>query len=66
MALWSVTLLGSTPIGGPVIGVVAQQWGSRACQVTRPAPAMSGEVVIPPEAMSDPHPTRRRHPPRPQ
>lgn len=30
MALWSVTFLGSTPIGGPVIGIVAQQWGPRA------------------------------------
>ena len=30
MALWSVTFLGSTPIGGPIIGVVAQQWGPRA------------------------------------
>ncbi|RLU89219.1 MFS transporter [Streptomyces griseocarneus] len=30
MALWSVTFLGSTPIGGPVIGVVAQHLGPRA------------------------------------
>ena len=30
MALWSVTFMGSTPIGGPIIGVVAQHWGPRA------------------------------------
>ncbi|WAL65884.1 MFS transporter [Amycolatopsis cynarae] len=30
MALWSVTFLGSTPIGGPIVGVVAQFFGPRA------------------------------------
>lgn len=30
MALWSVTFLGSTPVGGPVIGLVAQHFGPRA------------------------------------
>lgn len=30
MALWSVTFLGSTPIGGPVVGAVAQHLGPRA------------------------------------
>lgn len=30
MALWSVTFLGSTPVGGPVIGVLAQHFGPRA------------------------------------
>ncbi|MFJ3338451.1 MFS transporter [Streptomyces sp. NPDC086766] len=30
MALWSVTFLGSTPVGGPVVGAVAQQLGPRA------------------------------------
>ncbi|MEU5095419.1 MFS transporter [Streptomyces sp. NPDC020996] len=30
MALWSVTFLGSTPLGGPVVGVVAQHLGPRA------------------------------------
>ncbi|WP_416483775.1 MFS transporter [Streptomyces sp. CL12] len=30
MALWSVTFLGSTPVGGPVVGVVAQHLGPRA------------------------------------
>ncbi|MFC5720758.1 MFS transporter [Streptomyces gamaensis] len=30
MALWSVTFLGSTPVGGPVVGAVAQHLGPRA------------------------------------
>ncbi|WP_329560503.1 hypothetical protein [Kitasatospora sp. NBC_01266] len=30
MALWSVTFLGSTPIGGPIGGVVAHSFGPRA------------------------------------
>lgn len=30
MALWSVTFLGSTPIGGPVVGAVAENLGPRA------------------------------------
>ncbi|MEW1636833.1 MFS transporter [Streptomyces sp. NPDC093801] len=30
MALWSVTFLGSTPVGGPVVGVVSQHLGPRA------------------------------------
>jgi MFS family permease len=30
MALWSVAFLGSTPIGGPIAGVVAEHAGGRA------------------------------------
>ncbi|HEY7256815.1 MAG TPA: MFS transporter [Solirubrobacterales bacterium] len=30
MALWSVTFLGSTPIGGPIVGVIAEYVGPRA------------------------------------
>jgi MFS family permease len=30
MALWSVTFLGRTPIGGPIVGVVYQHLGPRA------------------------------------
>jgi MFS family permease len=29
MALWSVTFTGSTPIGGPIVGVVADGFGPR-------------------------------------
>jgi MFS family permease len=29
MALWSVAFLGSTPLGGPVVGLVAQHAGPR-------------------------------------
>ena len=30
LALQSVVLIGSTPIGGPILGVVCQAWGARA------------------------------------
>lgn len=30
MALWAVAFLGSTPIGGPIAGVVSQEFGGRA------------------------------------
>lgn len=30
MALWAVAFLGSTPIGGPIAGVVSEQFGGRA------------------------------------
>jgi MFS family permease len=29
MALWAVAFLGTTPIGGPIIGFIAQSWGAR-------------------------------------
>ena len=29
MALWAVAFLGTTPIGGPIIGFIAQLWGAR-------------------------------------
>jgi hypothetical protein len=29
MALWAVAFLGSTPIGGPIAGVVSEQFGGR-------------------------------------
>jgi MFS family permease len=29
MALWSVTFTGSTPVGGPVVGVIADDLGPR-------------------------------------
>jgi MFS family permease len=29
MAVWSVTILGSTPIGGPLVGWISQQFGPR-------------------------------------
>jgi MFS family permease len=29
MALWSVAFLGSTPIGGPIIGAISEDWGGR-------------------------------------
>jgi hypothetical protein len=45
MALWSVTFTGSTPVGGPIIGVVSDDLGPRyglglgALALTRMPPA---------------------------
>ena len=30
MSLWAIAFLGSTPIGGPVAGLITEQWGGRA------------------------------------
>jgi MFS family permease len=30
MAVYALVFLGSTPIGGPLIGWISQQWGARA------------------------------------
>jgi hypothetical protein len=30
MALWTVTFLGSTPVGGPIVGAVVEHAGPRA------------------------------------
>jgi hypothetical protein len=30
MALYALLFLGSTPVGGPVLGWIAEQWGPRA------------------------------------
>jgi MFS family permease len=30
MALYALVFLGSTPIGGPIIGWISQEWGARA------------------------------------
>ena len=29
MGLWAVAFLGTTPIGGPIVGFIAQSWGAR-------------------------------------
>ena len=29
MSLWTMAMLGSTPIGGPIIGSIAEHWGAR-------------------------------------
>ncbi|CUU55572.1 Predicted arabinose efflux permease, MFS family [Parafrankia irregularis] len=42
MALWSVAFLGSTPVGGPIAGWVAQTFGARAGLVLAGAAAVAG------------------------
>jgi MFS family permease len=50
MALWSVAFMGSTPIGGPIAGAVAQHFGGRAGLVLGAAAcvvaALFGFVVL--------------------
>jgi MFS family permease len=60
MALWAVAFLGSTPIGGPIVGVISQHFGGRAglalgaaaCLVA----AALGAVVARRERMRRPYP----------
>jgi len=59
MALWALAWLGSTPIGGPIVGWVAQETGARWSLVVGGAAALlSGALALP--AMlrmeSAPHP----------
>lgn len=46
MALWSVTFTGSTPVGGPVVGVVADSLGPRYGLGKGPCLAASGIGVL--------------------
>jgi hypothetical protein len=45
MALYSVVFLGSTPIGAPFIGWLAQAWGPRAGLVVGALAALIAAVV---------------------
>jgi MFS family permease len=45
MALWSVTFLGSTPIGGPVIGAVAEHSGPRAALAVGGAACLAASAL---------------------
>jgi MFS family permease len=45
MALFAVAFLGSTPIGAPVVGAVAQAWGPRAAIAIGGAAALAAALV---------------------
>jgi MFS family permease len=45
MALYALVFLGSTPIGGPIVGAVAQQFGPRAGFLVGAAAAIVGSTV---------------------
>ncbi|HEX6475960.1 MAG TPA: MFS transporter, partial [Acidimicrobiales bacterium] len=45
MALFAVAFLGSTPIGAPVVGAVAQAWGPRAAIAIGGAAALTAALV---------------------
>ena len=45
MALWAVAFLGTTPIGGPIIGFIAQGWGARWALAVGALSAMAAGVL---------------------
>ncbi|MCC9309552.1 MFS transporter [Kitasatospora sp. RB6PN24] len=45
MALWSVTFLGSTPVGGPILGVVSERLGPRAGLALGAAACLTATVL---------------------
>jgi len=45
MALWTVAFLGSTPIGGPIIGWIGEYFSPRWCLVTGGAAAISAAFI---------------------
>lgn len=45
MALWSITFLGSTPIGGPVVGVVSEVAGPRAALGVGAAACLAAALI---------------------
>ncbi len=48
IALHAVVFLGSTPLGGPLLGWVCEQWGARAgLFVSGAAPALAAVAVLP-------------------
>jgi MFS family permease len=65
MALWAVAFIGTTPIGGPIVGYIAQHAGPRwglalgglaALTATALAayPYYRGKILHPPVTSSDP------------
>ncbi|MFI0939695.1 MFS transporter [Streptomyces sp. NPDC021020] len=45
MALWSVTFLGSTPVGGPLVGLVAEHLGPRAALALGAAACLTATLL---------------------
>ena len=45
MALYALVFLGSTPVGGPIIGAVAERWGPRAGFVVGGTATLIGGLV---------------------
>ena len=63
MALWALAWLGSTPIGGPIVGWVAQETGARWFLVVGGAAALlSGALALPAMLRME---SRRAAPPPP-
>jgi MFS family permease len=46
MALYSIVFLGSTPIGGPIVGWACQAWGARSGFVIAGVTAIAGAAVM--------------------
>jgi predicted MFS family arabinose efflux permease len=46
MALYNIVFLGSTPIGGPIVGWACQAWGARSGFVIAGVTAVAGAVAM--------------------
>lgn len=46
MALYVIVFIGSTPIGGPIVGWIAQQYGARTGLALGGIAALAASVVI--------------------
>ena len=46
MALWSMAIFGSTPIGGPIIGWVGEHWGGRSTMYVGGIAALAAALYV--------------------
>jgi MFS family permease len=46
MALYVIVFIGSTPIGGPIVGWIAEQYGARAGLALGGVAALGASIVI--------------------
>jgi MFS family permease len=54
MSLWTMAMLGSTPIGGPIIGAIAEQFGPRfGIAAGGIAAVLAGIFAIAPKLQTD-------------
>jgi MFS family permease len=60
MALWSVVYLGSTPIGGPLVGWVSEHGGARAGVVVGAVATLATGIALLRAATREPRPAEHR------
>jgi hypothetical protein len=61
MALWAVAWMGSTPIGGPIVGLAGQEFGARSALLIGDIPTLAvGLATLPVLAQVDRRRAERR------